>query len=145
MSKTYKIYTAGAMRNLADMEQRLWRSQLETAIRERTDKSVIFVNPPSFYHYGENLHKSEREVLEWELAQILDSDVVVVNLNAVQGSIGTHMELGVIDAANRLGKHIYVIGLFKSDSDHPWIACSLFRKEETITDAADFIVNYLLL
>ena len=145
MSKTYKIYTAGAMRNVNGFEQHGWRNSIEDLIRERTDKSVIFVHPPKFYRYGEGLHKTEQEVIEWEISQILDSDIVIVNLSKIKDSIGTHMELGAIAAANRLGKHIYVIGLWDSDTDHPWIDCALFRKEKTLADAVDYIVNYLLL
>ena len=143
--KTYKIYTAGKMNGLAYDEQMDWRWRLEIAVRDKSD-NVLFVHPPRFYRYGANLHKTEREAMQWDLSQIRDSDIVVVDLSTVDDSIGTHMELGFIEAINQAGgKHIHVIGIGDSNSSHPWIDEVVFRHEDTVADAADYIAGYLLL
>lgn len=143
--KTYKIYTAGKMGGLTYEQQMLWRSQIEHLVKKQTDKSVNFIHPPMFYQYGQNYHKSEREAMIWDISQIKDSDIVVVDLNTIADSIGTHIELGIAEAMNEFGyKHIHVIGIGEPNTDHPWISLTTLRIEPTIEKAAEYIVNYLL-
>lgn len=143
--KTYKIYTAGKMGGLTYEQQMLWRSQIEHLVKKQTDKSVNFIHPPMFYQYGQNYHKSEREAMIWDISQIKDSDIVVVDLNTIADSIGTHIELGIAEAMNEFGyKHIHVIGIGEPNTDHPWIPLTTLRIEPTVEKAAEYIVNYLL-
>lgn len=144
--KTYKIYTAGKMFGLSFEEQMGWRKNIEQLIRQRTDVPLRFVHPPLYFRYDKREHKSEREVKQWELSQVRDSDIVIVNLNGVNDSTGTHYELSMADAVNSFGnKHIYIIGIGKSDTQvHPWIELSLLRSEEEYEKAADYIADYLL-
>ena len=143
--KTYKIYTAGKMSGLSYSEQINWRLQLENAVRNRTDRHVIFTHPPHYYRYGEGLHQTEREAMTWDLNQIRDSDIVVVRLDDIGDSVGTHMELGFIEAINQMGNHhIYVIGVGQPNIEHPWLNEALFRREKTMQDAAEYISTYLL-
>lgn len=145
MIKTFKIYTAGKMGGLGLKDQMKWRADVEYKIKSRTDKSIQFIHPPRFYTYGEQLHKSERETMVWDLNQIRDSDIVIVDLSTISDTIGTHIELGFVEAMNQFGnKHIYVIGIGDPNNNHPWIDEIVFRKEDTIEEAADYIVDYLL-
>lgn len=142
--KTYKIYTAGKMSGLDYDEQMDWRWKIESLVRVMSD-NVIFVHPPRYYRYGASLHKTEREVMLWDLNQIRESDIVVVNLDNIKDTVGTHMELGFIEALNQTGnKHIFVVGIGKPDVDHPWLNEVLFRREDTVEKAASFISSYLL-
>lgn len=145
--KTFRIYTAGKMYGLSFDEQMNWRKQIENKIRVLSDVSLQFIHPPLFYKYDEKNHQTEREVKEWELNQIRNSDIVIVSLDGVNDSIGTHFELSTADAVNSFGnKFIYIIGIGKSKEPlHPWIEASLFRKEENYADAAEYITNYLLI
>ena len=146
MSRTFKIYTAGKMGGLTYEQQMGWRKQIETLIRNRSDANVVFVHPPEFYRYGENLHKSEAEAMEWDLAQIKDSDIVIVDLSTIADSTGTHIELGVANVMNQFGyKHIHIIGVGKPNTEHPWIPLCLLRQEDELEDAADYISDYLLI
>lgn len=121
-----------------------WRWELERAVRERVE-NVILVHPPRYYRYDASFHKTEREVMQWDLSQIRDSHIVVVNLENISQSIGTHMELGFIEALNQTGdQHIYVIGVGIPDVDHPWLNEILHRREDTVAEAADYITTYLL-
>ena len=146
MSKIFTIYTAGKMGGLIYEEQMKWRLDLQKAIEKYTDKNVMFIHPPKFYQYDENYHKSEREVMDWDINHAVESDIVVVYLPNIEGSIGTHMELGAVYDANRRGnKHIYVIGIGKTECKHPWIDLCLHRQEDNVEDAAEYIVDYLLI
>ncbi len=142
--KTYKIFTAGKMGGLSYDEQMKWRKDFETTLRSKCDKSLTFVHPPMFYQCGDETN--EREAREWEINQLKDSDIVVVNLTTIEDSIGTHIELGIIEAMNEFGyKHIHLIGVGEPNVSHPWIQIGMLRQENTLKDAADYIINYLLL
>ena len=144
--KEFKIYTCGRMNGLSYEEQMKWRNAIQEAIELRTDRKVTFIHPPLYYGYHADLHKSEREVKEWELKQVCESDVVIVNLDGVMQSVGSQMELGTVCGANIVSnKQIMVVGFGKSqESVHPWIELSMIRYEEDIIDAADYIAKYLL-
>lgn len=142
--KTYKIFTAGKMGGLSYDEQMKWRKDFETTLRSRCDKSLTFVHPPMFYQYGDETN--EKEAREWEINQLKDSDIVVVNLTTIADSIGTHIELGIIEAMNQFGyKHIHLIGVGRPNVSHPWIQMGMLRQENTLEDEADYISTYLLL
>lgn len=142
--KTYKIFTAGKMGGLSYDEQMKWRKDFETILRSRCDKSLTFVHPPMFYQYGDETN--EREARMWEISQLKDSDIVVVDLTTIADSIGTHIELGIIEAMNEFGyKHIHLIGVGEPNVSHPWIQMGMLRQENTLEDAADYILTYLLL
>lgn len=142
--KTFKVYTAGKMSGLSYDEQIGWRLELEHLVRTVSD-NVIFVHPPHYYRYDAELHKTEREAMVWDLSQIRDSDIVVVNLENIGDSIGTHMELGFIEAMNQMStKHIHLIGFGKPYVEHPWLNEVLLRREDTLKQAAAYISAYLL-
>lgn len=133
------------MGGLSKDESLNWRKEIEAAIRKRNFKNVeiTFINPPDYFDYD---YPNQRECEEWEISQLIDSDIVVVNLSNIKDSIGTHMELGIIKAVNAMSdKHIFVVGLGDVNVDHPWINTSLFHSEKTIDEAADFICKYLLI
>ena len=79
--RTFKIFTAGKMGGLSYDEQMKWRKELENIIRSRCDKSLTFVHPPVFYQYGDEIN--EREARTWEINQLKDSDIVVVDLTTI--------------------------------------------------------------
>ena len=146
LKNSVKIYTAGKMSGLSYGEQMNWRSEFEKALLSKASVPVTVVNPPAYYNYLADNHNSEAEVKEWDLNQVRDSGIVVVNLNDIESSIGTHFELGFINAINSFGnKHIYVVGIGSAEKLHPWISLSLFRCEPDVESAADYIANYLLI
>ena len=143
-----KIYTCGKMSGISYLEQMAWRAKIESEIKMAlscADERVKFVHPPLYYNYEENYHKTEREILEWEMAQVHDCDIVIVNLDGIEDTIGSHMELGAVQGINRFGdKHIFVVGLGKGDGLHPWIKETCIRIEDDYAKAAEYIVEYLL-
>lgn len=140
--KSYKIFTSGKMGGLDFSEQISWRKELADKVKTFCDKGVKVINPPQYFDYSS---RDQTLAKRWEYEQIADSDIVVVNLNNIKDSIGTHMELGLIDGINRTReKKIYVVGIGEPNVDHPWIETSLFKQVQTIDEAVDFIISYLL-
>ncbi len=145
--KHIKIYTTGKMKGTTLTNQVEWRLKFERELRElsmgRTD--LIFIHPPFYYNYDNPSHRNEREVKDWELAQVADSDIVVVNLDGINDSVGSHFEIAAAEAVNRMtSKNIYIIGIGTEDNLHPWIAESLLRREDDIKSAATYINAFLL-
>lgn len=140
--KTYKIFTAGKMGGLDFKTQMEWREKIQNMIMSATNKNIIFVHPPLFYQYKDD----DIEAREWEMSQLQDSDIVIVDLSTIADSIGTHIELGIIEAINQTSnKHIYTVGVGKPNIQHPWISLGIFHREDTLEDAADYISQYLIL
>lgn len=138
------IYLAGGMSGLSLEEQIKWRNQVINAIRYEDyefDKTPIFFNPPNYYSPSTSAHKSEKEVMEFELSHLRKSDLIVVNFN-VPESIGTAMEIAVAKE-NR----IPIIGLCKNEKDiiiHPWLTECCSRMFNNMREMVDYIVNYYL-
>lgn len=143
----FKVYTAGKMSGLPFEEQMEWRRRIEEEIMKLTDAPIQFIHPPLYFRYDLQLHKSENEVKQWEISQIRDSDIVIVNLDGINSSVGSHFELSMIDAVNSFGnRHIHAIGVGKANEKlHPWIELTLLRCEEEYAAAAEYIATYLLI
>lgn len=130
------------MGGLSLHEQMDWRTKIQNLIMSATDRNIIFVHPPLFYQYKDD----DIESRAWEMSQLQDSDIVIVDLTTIADSIGTHMELGMIEAINQTSnKHIYTVGVGKPNTNHPWISLGIFHQEDTLEDAADYILQYLIL
>lgn len=143
----YKIYTAGKMAGLDYAAQMGWRLDIEECVKSAStkDQSVRFIHPPMYFKYGQD-DAREDEVIAWEINQVCQSDVVVVNLDQIESTIGTHMELGAVLGANLAGrKPIFIVGVGKPTAPlHPWIKEACVRMFEDYWDAADYICRYLL-
>ena len=146
--KEYKIYTCGKMSGIPFEKQMGWRQALEACVKDKYDGSdkIKFIHPPLYFNYEHMMHKSEREILDWEMMQLHDCDIVIVNLKEIDTTIGSHMELGAVQGINRFGdKYIYVVGIGEDNNLHPWIKETCNRIESNYSDAATYITEYLLI
>lgn len=138
-----RIYLSGGMTGVKISEQIGWRNRFKDAIniqyKDEIKKKPIIFSPPDYYTPIADYHKSEKEVMEFELAQLRKSDVVVVNFNKPD-SIGTAMEL-MLAKENK----IPVIGLC-SDTKilHPWLIECCTRVCNNFRELVEHIVNYYL-
>lgn len=137
-----KIFTSGAMNGLSFKEQMNWRTLLEYSVKDNADKPVEFVHPPMYFDYE---YPDQNFVKEWEISQLLSSDIVVINFENIKDSIGTHMEMGAVIGANKVsGKNIHIIGIGKPDTEHPWIESTPLIIVPDVQSASDYIVKYFL-
>lgn len=116
-----------------------WRKIVEEKIN-RQYYNFICINPVDYFEYGKNHHKSEREVMRFDLRMVKATDVVLVNLKDLNKSLGTSDE--IIYAWNN---DIPVIG-FLEEGDiadvHPWKIEQIDRIE-TGKDAIQKAIEYI--
>ena len=137
-----KIYLSGGMSSLSFEEQTKWRSQIINAIKYgdyEYEKKPIFIDPTRYYNFEEVRYKSEREVMEFDLNALRNSDLVIVNFND-PSSIGTCAELTI---AYDMKKPI--IGINKDNKIlHPWLIEFTSRMCASLREAVEYVVEFYL-
>lgn len=140
--ESIKIYLSGGMGSLSFEEQSKWRNQIIDAITYGDydyEKKPIFFNPVNYYNFTEVRHRSEREVVEFDLNGLRNSDLVIVNFNDPK-SIGTAAELAIAYEMK-----IPVIGINKDKLElHPWLVEFTTRMCESIREAVEHTVEFYL-
>ena len=140
--ETVRIYLSGGMGNISFEEQSKWRKQVINAIlygEYDCAKKPVFFNPVDYYNFEEERHRSEREIMEFDLNGVRNSDLVIVNFNDPK-SIGTAAELAI---AKEL--HIPVIGINANNIKlHPWLVEFTTRMCETLKEAVEHVVDFYL-
>lgn len=140
--ESYRIYLSGGMSGLSFEEQSKWRQQFKDAIKYNydTERKTYCFDPTQYYNFEEKRHKSELEIMEFDLNALRESDLVVVNFNQ-PNSIGTAMELAIARE-----HRIPIIGLNKDKKEiHPWLECCCNRMcddmRELVTHVVEFYLN----
>ena len=140
--ETVKIYLSGGMTSLSFEEQSRWRKQVQDAIKfgeYDCEKKAVFFNPVDYYNFKEARHRSEREIMEFDLNGLRNSDLVLVNFND-EKSIGTAMELILAKERN-----IPVIAFGVNGKEvHPWLIECCTRICDDMREAVEHIVEFYL-
>ena len=142
MSKNVSIYLAGGMGDISFEEQTKWRIQIKEAILygfyEYTYKPLFF-SPPMYYNFEEQNHNTEKEVMNFDLNRLRNSDLVIVNFN-VPNSIGTAMEVAIA-----YEHRIPIIGINEDKYElHSWLEESVTRMCCNMKEAIRHVVDYYL-
>ena len=143
------IYLAGKMSGLNKNDYCKWRSELTDALIDKSflvGSSIQIINPTDYFDFDDMDRHSEKEVMQFDLNMVRQSDIVIVNVSGVSSSIGTAIELY---EANRL--NIPVIAytdIDVADDVHPWIencfSTVQMSKDELIDYIRDFyMVRYM--
>ena len=135
------IYLSGGMGNLSFEEQSKWRQRIIDAINNNFDceKKPYFFNPVNYYNFTEVRHRSEREIMEFDLNALRNSDLVIVNFNDPK-SIGTAMELMLAKERN-----IPIIGFgVNGQAVHPWLLECCTRICDSFREMAEHVVAFYL-
>lgn len=140
--ETVKIYLSGGMGSLSMEEQSKWRSQIINAIKfggYEYEKKPVFFNPVNYYNFEEKQHKTEKEIVAFDLNAVRNSDLIIVNFNDPK-SIGTCAELAIA-----YDRHIPIIGINKNKSElHPWLTTFTMRMCDSVKEAVEYTVNFFL-
>lgn len=140
--ETVKIYLSGGMGSLSMDEQSKWRKQVINAIKfgdYHCEKQPVFFNPVDYYNFTEKRHKTEKEIVEFDLNAVRNSDLIIVNFNDPK-SLGTCAELAIA-----YDKHIPIIGINKDGVElHPWLTEFTMRMCDSIREAVEYTVDFFL-
>lgn len=143
--ETVKIYLSGAMGSLNFEEQSRWRQQIMDAIKYNyeCEKKPIFFNPVNYYNFTEVRHRSEREIMEFDLNALRHSDLVIVNFNDPENdpkSVGTISELAIAYELK-----IPIIGINSDGKElHPWLTEFTSRMCDSLREAVEHTVDFYL-
>ena len=134
-----KIYLSGKMSGLTYTEYKGWRNKIKYYFDSVGLDDIKIFDPSEYYNYEEKRHYTEEEIMKYELRRVDETDILFVNLEGINTSVGTIIE---VFEAFRMNKTI--IGFGSEDNVHPWLLYMIDRIEENFTEACDYIATYLL-
>lgn len=138
----FQIYLAGKMGGLTYEEMMGWRLLATKKLHifsELLNTPINVINPVNYYNFENIHHQSEREVMDFDLARVAESDLVIANLCEVNTSIGTCIE---IYEAHKRGIPVIGINCDKNNEIHPWVLCCTNRIEKNLQDTCEYISNF---
>lgn len=147
MKKHLKIYLAGKMGGLTFSQMNKWRVELKNKlldISEDMGYEVLIINPCDFYNFEEQKHQSEEEIEDYDLAHVISSNIVIVNLEGLSTSDGTKIELHDGNYHHKIpviafgDKEMY-------ENLHPWIKRDITRVENDIDTVIQYIKDFYLI
>lgn len=141
------IYLAGAMsywyKENKYEKATEWRKRAEKYF-ENYSCSFKCINPCNYFSIGSNYHKTNIEPMRFDMRKVKESRVVLVNLEALDKSIGTSDEI-LLAWLN----DIPVVGFLEDESlintVHEWKVCQIDRIETgqgAQKRAMEYIKNY---
>lgn len=144
-----KIYLAGPMTGLTLEESLEWRRKFTYEYAKHCDTYPEIFNPPLYFNGDMNPNSyTDMEAFRFDVRQLKSSDLMVVNLDGAEKSVGTCQELAMAYIWD-----IPVIGINQSVDDkdtylntlHPWIVeevDKIFVGDSAIKMAANYIYSY---
>lgn len=140
MSKSYKVFIIGnpKYRNLVN---NVWQSNIVNKLTEYKDNKISFVYTQNYF---DEPYTDETRL--WELNQIQDSDLVIVDLSNIANNISAHCMLTAIQMMNKVRtKHTFVIGIGESDTNNIWLTSCIFKQFSTLDEAAEYIADKIII
>lgn len=140
----YKIYLSGGMQSFGKdnfNESNNWRKYCKNALEncECDYKVKVFNLNDYFNFYDEPQYKSDREVMNYDLRNLRNSDLVVVNFNDPK-SLETMAELAIAH-----DRDVPIIGVNESDVElHPWFVCMCERIFDNIDEMLEYVEDFYL-
>ncbi len=135
------------MSGLSFEEMNNWRQELKVQLQlsaEISGYQIQVINPVDFYNFEERKHQSEDEVREYDIAHVISSDIIIVNLDGLSSSDGTKIELH--DA--KYHNHIPVIAFGSIelyDRLHPWVKANITRVESNMENVIRYIQEFYMI
>lgn len=142
-----KIYLAGAMGCYGEDAQypKKWRDEVKIWFYKYSDK-VTVISPVDYYPCGCKDKKTEREVMNFYLNKVRNSDLILVNLLRIKESPRTIQEIFYawilkIPVIGFINTYIGTEDDYKKNI-HPWLFEQIDRIE-TGKDAMDKAISYI--
>ena len=102
MSNKLTIYLAGRMGGLTKTEYDTWREVLRKKLEiaaECCNSMIQVINPADYFDFDNMDGHTDKEIMQFDLNMVRQSDIVIANINGINESIGTAIE---VYEANRL-------------------------------------------
>ena len=129
------------MSGLSFKEMNDWRQDLKTQLELAAQISgcqIQVINPVDYFNFEEKRYQSEIEVEEYDLAHVISSNILIANLDGLNSSDGTKVEIHDARYHNRIP--VIALGKYELYEDlHPWIKNDITRIEETMEDVVRYI------
>lgn len=144
-NKCLTVYLAGAMSNVSYDKQVKWRDVVKQELTKTAKVSgyeVKVISPVDYYNFENEIHQTEKEVMDFDLNKVRQSDMIVVNTTELNSSIGTAIELYEASLNN-----IPVIAYDEygiKDLIHPWLQCCVSRTETHIVGLCEYIRDFYM-
>lgn len=144
--KKIVIYECGKMTGLNFEQMCSWRNyfkELVEKVAENMGAIVEVINPCNYYRPDIKLHNSELEVMKYDLSRIITSDLVVVNIEGLNTSIGS-----IIECYEAYKRNIPVLAFgSKEDYDnlHPWVQCCITRLDKNCKECINYIGSFYMI
>ncbi|MDP8243544.1 MAG: nucleoside 2-deoxyribosyltransferase domain-containing protein [Candidatus Hinthialibacter antarcticus] len=124
------IYLSGPIMGEVNGEAVEWR---EDAKRKLQDKFDLL--DPMRRSFKDNEVDSANEIVEFDLQDIRDADIILVNYN--KPSVGTSME--IFYAAYTLGKFVVTFSPFEYKDCNPWIVKFSTKILPSLDETCDYV------
>lgn len=143
--KNIQIYLAGGMGKFGKdnfSEGNAWRIYCKNQLEDfECSYKITIVNPNDYFNFIEEppAYKTQREIMEFDLNKVRNSDLIIVNFNDMY-SLGTMSEIA-ISYENRTP----IIGLdIDNQNLHPWQIEMTNRIFNDIDEMLNYIKCYYL-
>ena len=131
MSKR-KVYLSGAMSGVDKADSKAWRYMLEQAL----DEFKCF-DPWDHFSF-DNDDIDDVEAMEYDLWNLRNSDIVIVNFDYNPASLGTMSELAIA-----YDRRIPIIGVNETfDELHPWQTAFCTRVFADMNDLVNYVKEH---
>lgn len=159
MSNKLTIYLAGRMGGLTKIEYNTWREGLKKKLEIAAgccNSMIQVINPADYFDFDNMEGHTDKEIMQFDLNMVHQSDIVIANINDINESIGTAIE---VYEANRLNIPVIAYANVPEilehkrnnvifDKIHPWIKECLatklmFHSDDVVQYVKDFyMVRY---
>lgn len=143
--KDYQIYLAGGMGKFGKDnfdEGNKWRVYCKKALNNYYDNNKLkIINPNDYFNFLDEprTYESEREIMEFDLYKVRNSDLIIINFNDMY-SLGSMAELAIA-----YEHRIPVIGLdVEKQNLHPWEVEMCTRIFDDIDKMLDYVEDFYL-
>lgn len=139
------IYLAGKMDGLSDSEMKKWRNLLKSELEKYSDivnYKTNVVSPCDYFNFNEQRYQNEQEIMKFDLSLVKNSDIVIVNTNGLNSSIGS-----IIEVYEAWKNDIPIIA-YDENGDyrtiHPWLKCCITRADSCVIDICEYIKDFYM-
>lgn len=140
-----QIYLAGKMSGISFEKSDAWRREIKQQLLVRSMNSgcnTAIINPVDFYNFINVRHQNDNEVMKFDLGKVKTSNIVIVNLDGLNTSIGS-----CIECYEAYKQDIPVLAFGENnlyDNLHPWIKNCITRYSENKEDIINYIDDFYM-